>query len=48
MKAIRWISKDMYIFLDEGDQQYLLSEQTLLLSNALLKSLKESSMKNNL
>ena len=30
MRAIRWISRDMYVFLEEGGQQYLLSEQTLL------------------
>ena len=43
MQAIHWISEDMHAFLDEGGQQYLLSEQTLLLSNALLKSFREDS-----
>lgn len=43
MRAIRWISKDMYVFLDEGGQQYLLSEQTRILSDALLKSFRDTS-----
>ena len=47
MQAIHWISEDMHAFLDEGGQQYLLSEQTRILSDTLLKSFKEGSMKNN-
>ena len=43
MRAIRWISKDMYIFLEEGGQQYFLGEQTLMLSDALLKIFRNNS-----
>lgn len=42
MRGIRWLSVDVYKFLNEGGQQYLLGKQTLRLSDALLRSFRES------
>lgn len=42
MHGVRWLSRDVYIFLREEGREYLLTEQALKLSDALLELFSES------